>query len=97
MPVANVQLGNGGAGREERRPASRVKTFWGLQTTVPDTLGYNEKTAAYLLEEGGFRVRVLERKVSTPRDEGVVVQQVPRGGANRRVGWTVTIFVGMAR
>lgn len=79
---------------EERGSESRVKRFYGLQTTVPDTVGYNEKNAIFALEDGGFRVRVMQRKVSTIRDEGVVVQQLPRGGQIRRVGWIVTIVVG---
>jgi hypothetical protein len=79
---------------EERGSKSRGKRFYGLQTTVPDALGYDEKNAIFVLEEGGFRVRVMQRKVSTMRDEGVVLQQLPRGGQTRRVGWIVTIVVG---
>lgn len=79
---------------EVRGSARQVTTTSGLQTAVPEVLGYDQRRAIYTLEDGGFRVRVLERKVSDSRDEGVVVQQVPRGGVTRRVGWHVTIFVG---
>jgi hypothetical protein len=79
---------------EERPVRSRVGKFYGLQTTVPDTVGYNERTAIYAIEEGGFRVRVMHRKVPASREEGMVLQQIPRGGLTRRVGWTVTIVVG---
>jgi hypothetical protein len=79
---------------EERRAKTRVKRFSGLQTVVPETVGYNEKNAIFALEQGGFRVRVMQRKVSTTGEEGVVLQQLPRGGLTRRVGWIVTIFVG---
>jgi PASTA domain len=79
---------------EERGVRSRVQRFYGLQTTIPDTVGYNEKNAMYALEDGGFRVRVMQRRVSASREQGVVVQQLPRGGQTRRVGWIVTIVVG---
>lgn len=81
---------------EERQPA-KVTTTSGLQTTVPGTLGLDAATAAFTLEEGGFRVRVMSRIVSDSRDEGIVVQQLPREGVTRRVGWIVTIVVGRLR
>jgi len=76
---------------------TRVTHTSGLQTTVPDTLGYEEATAAQALEQGGFRVRVMYHQVSTVREEGIVVQQLPRGGVTRRVDWIVTIVVGTLR
>jgi hypothetical protein len=79
---------------EDRDAATKITTTFGLQTTVPDTLGYDEQTAIFTLEEGGFRVRVMNRSVADSSEEGVVVQQVPRGGMTRRVNWTVTIVVG---
>jgi hypothetical protein len=81
----------------ENRRASRVARRSGLQTTVPDTLGYDEQTAIRALEDGGFRVRVMNWKVASLRDEGIVVQQLPRGGVTRRVDWIVTIVVGIPR
>ena len=81
----------------EDRRASRVTRRSGLQTTVPDTLGYDEQTAIRVLEDGGFRVRVMNWKVASLRDEGIVVQQLPRGGVTRRVDWIVTIVVGVPR
>lgn len=75
-------------------PVRRYNAPSGIQTTVPDTLGYPERTAIYALENGGFRVRVMEHKVAALRDEGVVVQQLPRGGVTRRLGWIITIYVG---
>jgi hypothetical protein len=81
----------------ENRRASRMMRRSGLQTTVPDTLGYDEQTAIRVLEDGGFRVRVMNWKVASLRDEGTVVQQLPRGGVTRRVDWIVTIVVGIPR
>jgi hypothetical protein len=97
VSAADVEFGEGEDAVTRPEPTRRIKSFWGLQGTVPDTLGYDQKTAAYTLEEGGFRVRVSRRKVSTSREEGIVVQQLPRGGITRRIGWTVTIVVGIMR
>jgi len=80
----------------QQRP-TKVRTFMGLQTTVPETLGLDEATAVYKLEEGGFRVRLMERIVSDPRKDGIVIQQLPLAGLTRRVGWIVTIVVGRLR
>jgi beta-lactam-binding protein with PASTA domain len=70
-----------------------VTTTSGLQGTVPDTVGQNEATATSTLEGAGYRVRLMTRTVSTRREAGVVVQQLPTGGT-RRIGSTVTIVVG---
>jgi hypothetical protein len=81
----------------DERASGRVMRPSGLQTTVPDTLGYEENAAIFALEEGGFRVRVMNRKVSDSSDEGIVLQQLPRGGVTRRLDWIVTIVVGILR
>jgi PASTA domain len=96
QPPVLVQPGDKARPVENRR-ASRVTRRSGLQTTVPDTLGYDEQTAIRVLEDGGFRVRVTNWKVASLRDEGIVVQQLPRGGVTRRVDWIVTIVVGIPR
>jgi PASTA domain len=98
VPAASdVQLRVDEPRSEDYAVVQRVTAFNGLQTTVPDTLGYDERTATRTLEDGGFRVRVMEHKVSSASDEGVVVQQLPRAGVTRRVGWIITIVVGRAR
>jgi PASTA domain len=97
VPAASdVQLRVDEPRSEDYEVVQRVTAFNGLQTTVPDTLGYDERTATRTLEDGGFRVRVMEHKVSSASDEGVVVQQLPRAGVTRRVGWIITIVVGRA-
>jgi hypothetical protein len=95
--LASVEGGASDGSREDRDAATKITTTSGLQTTVPDTLGYDEQTAIFTLEEGGFRVRVMNWTVSDSLKEGVVVQQLPRGGLTRRVNWTVTIVVGRLR
>jgi eukaryotic-like serine/threonine-protein kinase len=95
--IAVYQRVDPGTAATERASRRRRATLSGLQTTIPDTLGYDERTAIYALEDGGFRVRVMYRKVSDSSQEGVVVQQLPRGNLTRRVGWIVTIVVGIIR
>lgn len=80
--------------RGRTQTATTVVTTFGTQTTVPDVVGQDEATAAFTVEEGGFRVRVTNRTVSDPSEEGIVVQQLPRGGVTRRTGSTVTLVVG---
>jgi eukaryotic-like serine/threonine-protein kinase len=63
------------------------------QGTVPDTVGQDEQTATFTIEDAGYRVRVTNRTVTDPSQDGTVVQQLPRGGT-RRTGSTVTIVVG---
>jgi hypothetical protein len=95
--VARSQGGDPEPSPKARDVATKFRPASGLQTTVPDTVGYDEQTAIFALEEGGFRVRVMTRKVSDPGDEGIVVQQLPRGGLTRRLNWIVTIVVGRLR
>jgi eukaryotic-like serine/threonine-protein kinase len=66
------------------------------QGTVPDTVGMDEQSATFSLEDAGYRVRVRNRPVTDPSQDGVVVQQIPAGGT-RRSGSTVTIIVGIIR
>jgi eukaryotic-like serine/threonine-protein kinase len=90
--------GSVGLGREERSlgpqmTTSAVTTTSGLQGTVPDTVGQNEATATFTLEDAGYRVRLMTRRVPARSQDGIVVQQLPTGGT-RRIGSTVTIVVG---
>jgi hypothetical protein len=93
---AVVGLGKEEASRGPQMSTNAVTTTSGLQGTVPDTVGQIEATATLALEDAGYRVRLMTRTVSTRRQEGVVVQQLPTGGT-RRIGSTVTIVVGRLR
>jgi hypothetical protein len=95
--LTGFRTGDAQSSREARDVATRIRKTSGLQTTVPETFGYDEKTAVFALEEGGFRVRVTYRTVSDSRQVGTVLQQLPRGGVTRRVNWIVTIVVGRLR
>jgi hypothetical protein len=91
--VPAVVLGEEEASRGPQMRTNAVTTTSGLQGTVPNTVGQNEATATSTLEGAGYRVRLMTRTVSTRREAGVVVQQLPTGGT-RRIGSTVTIVVG---
>jgi eukaryotic-like serine/threonine-protein kinase len=67
------------------------------RSTVPNTVGQEEATAASTLEGAGFRVRVLERTVPDAADDGLVIRQAPSGGTSAARGTTVTITVGRLR
>lgn len=79
---------------EAQTTTTVVTTTAGVaQGTVPDTVGQDEQTATITIEEAGYRVRVTNRTVTDPSEDGIVVQQLPRGGT-RRLGSTVTVVVG---
>ena len=86
-----------GRSAEEAQTTTTLVTTFGIQTTVPDVVGQDEVPATFMIEEGGFRVRVTNRTVSSRSEEGIVVQQLPRGGLTRRTGSTVTLVVGRLR
>lgn len=72
----------------------RITVSGGRQVrTVPNVVGETEAAADRILRDAGFTVRVVDRPITDPTREGLVVEQVPRAGA--RVQTTqVTIHVG---
>ena len=64
------------------------------QVEVPDVLDLSEADARTALTGAGFRVRRVREEVQTPDEDGVVVDQDPPAGEERREGSRVTIFVG---
>ena len=93
IPVAAASPADGG-GEVDATPVRRYAAPSGIQTTVPDVIGYPQQNAIYALENGGFRVRLMEHRVEDASKDGLVVQQLPRAGVTRRVGWIITIYVG---
>jgi eukaryotic-like serine/threonine-protein kinase len=63
-------------------------------TTVPDVVGQEQASAASALRSAGFRVLVLNRPTDDQSQDGLVVEQQPRAGANIPAGSLVAIFVG---
>jgi beta-lactam-binding protein with PASTA domain len=61
---------------------------------VPDVLDLAEDEAIAAIEDAGFEVRVRDRPVTTPDEEGVVLDQAPDAGEERPEGSTIRIAVG---
>ena len=61
---------------------------------VPEVLNLAEDEAIAAIEGAGFEVRVRDRPVTTPDEEGVVLDQAPDAGEERPEGSTVRIAVG---
>jgi beta-lactam-binding protein with PASTA domain len=55
-----------------------------------------EEEAQAELEEAGFEVTVRDEAITDPADEGIVLDQTPAAGEERRQGSRVTIVVGRA-
>jgi serine/threonine-protein kinase len=61
---------------------------------VPDVTGLTQDDAESELRDAGFSVTVRTRPTDQPDEDGSVLSQSPRGGAERRERATVTITVG---
>jgi eukaryotic-like serine/threonine-protein kinase len=62
---------------------------------VPDVTGLTQGEAEAELEDAGFNVNVRTRDTDQPDEDGTVLSQSPRGGAERRERATVSITVGV--
>jgi eukaryotic-like serine/threonine-protein kinase len=61
---------------------------------VPDVVDQERDAARQALRDAGFEVRVREETVDTIDQDGVVIDQDPAGGEQRKKGSRVTIVVG---
>jgi eukaryotic-like serine/threonine-protein kinase len=84
-------------GRTQTTTTVVTTTTTPARATVPDTVGQEEGAAISTLEGAGFRVRVANRPVPEPADDGIVITQSPAGGTTAARGSTVTITVGRLR
>jgi eukaryotic-like serine/threonine-protein kinase len=90
------------AGGARAAPRSRVRLQVSLgpgqrpERTVPDTVDQDESAARRALVSAGFTVRTVDRPVTDPSQEGVVVNQKPVGGDPAPAGSQVVIYVGRA-
>jgi len=64
------------------------------QVDVPDVRGETLNDALAALADAGLRARQRERLVTSPDDDGVVLDQSPSRGTNLEKGGTVTLVVG---
>jgi penicillin-binding protein 1A len=61
---------------------------------VPNVIGSTRETATAALKAAGFSVTVALQPVPTPANDGLVLDQSPKGGAMRKPGSTVLLVVG---
>ncbi len=61
---------------------------------MPDVVDETEVAADRILRDAGFTVRVVDRPVTDPGRDGLVVEQDPRAGARVQGTTRVTIYVG---
>jgi serine/threonine-protein kinase len=61
--------------------------------TVPNVVGQDQDTAEQTLEEAGFVVTTVEEPTIDPTQDGLVVDQDPRGGVRASPGSEVQITV----
>jgi len=64
------------------------------EVDVPDVVDEERDAAEKTLRDAGFEVRAREETVDTLDQDGIVVDQDPAGGEQRRKGSRVTIVVG---
>ena len=73
----------------------RITVSGGRQVrTVPDVVGETEAAADSILRAAGFTVRVVDKAIPNPANNGLVVEQDPRGGTRVQGTTEVTIYVG---
>jgi eukaryotic-like serine/threonine-protein kinase len=63
-------------------------------TAVPSVRGDLRDDATATLQQAGFQVVVQQQDVTDPGSDGIVLRQNPAGGAQAKIGATVTITVG---
>jgi serine/threonine-protein kinase len=83
-PAAGEQVAKGAA----------VNLTVAQPTEIPDVVDLTEEEAQAELEDAGFEVRVRDQAITDPAEEGIVLEQTPAAGEERRQGSRVTIVVG---
>jgi serine/threonine-protein kinase len=63
-------------------------------TAIPDVVDLTEEEAQTELEDAGFEVNVRDEAVTDPAEDGIVLEQSPAAGEERRQGSRITIVVG---
>jgi serine/threonine-protein kinase len=63
-------------------------------TPVPDVTNQDEPTAKALLQTSGFKVKETPQEVNDPSEDGIVLDQSPKGGTDAPTGSVVMIVVG---
>jgi serine/threonine-protein kinase len=71
-----------------------VSTGHAVQKVVPDVTGMTVGQAIAALKARGFTANVVDVPTSDKKQDGIVIDQDPRGGEKRDQGSTVAIAVG---
>jgi serine/threonine-protein kinase len=82
------------AGGQQRAKGSAVDLTVAKAVEVPDVVDRKQDAATKRLEDAGFSVKVRKTTTTDQSKDGVVLDQSPQGGEQRRQGSTVTITVG---
>ena len=95
-PSGTVLTQSPSAGNVATRSSTvRITVSAGRQVrTVPDVVDETEVAADRILRDAGFTVRVVDRPVTDPGRDGLVVERDPRAGARVQGTTRVTIYVG---
>jgi len=95
--TAGTVISQDPAAQTPRAPGSQVTIVIATApptNTVPPVTGDPLNGAVSALAAAGFKVRQQTQKVTTPAQDGTVVDQTPSGGSTAKKGATVTITVG---
>jgi serine/threonine-protein kinase len=76
------------------RPGDTITLSVAKAVDVPDVVDQPEAQATKTLRDAGLGVRVRDVDTSDPTKDGVVLDQNPAAGEQRKRGATVTIQVG---
>lgn len=93
-PRGSVVRINVSQGRAQTATTVITTTATQTRASVPDVEGLDEATAISTVEGAGLRTRVVDRAVTDPAQDGVVLRQIPQAGAMATRDSTVTITVG---
>jgi serine/threonine-protein kinase len=89
-----VSTGPADEREREREPRDTPSQEEDQRTTVPGVVGLSPGAASSRLRAAGFGVARTTRRVADGDRDGIVIDQAPGAGAERREGSTITIVVG---
>ncbi len=90
IPIAGAQLAPGGAVNLVVAEAPQAAR----EVVVPNVVGKSETTAAAALGAAGLNPTSSTRTVTSPSENGIVLEQSPEAGQKLKRGTTITIVVG---
>ena len=64
------------------------------QVKVPNVIGQDYRKGEAMLKEKGLMMRVLAKRSDQSQPIDIILDQVPRGGENVDVGYTIGVTIG---